>query len=102
MGLLTCSRSSPWNERHGFESEWRQQPIIEIDKEKFLDKVHVKVEINNNAFEGTLTDLERLKVDITGRLKSELGVNPVVHLVEPGSLPENVGKAVRVFDYRGQ
>lgn len=76
--------------------------IIEIYKENFLDKVHVKVEVNKNAFEGTLNDLERLKGDITGRLKSELGVNPVVHLVEPGSLPENTGKAVRVFDYRGQ
>ena len=33
-------------------------------------------------------------------LKTELGVNPRVDLVAPNSLPEQEGKAKRVFDLR--
>jgi phenylacetate-coenzyme A ligase PaaK-like adenylate-forming protein len=34
-------------------------------------------------------------------LRAELGVSPVVKLVEPSSLPVSEGKAKRVYDLRG-
>lgn len=76
--------------------------IIEIKKEKFLDKITVKVEVGSETFAGTLNQLDMLKCKITEELKGELGVNPIVHLVESGSLPETQGKAQRVYDLRGK
>lgn len=74
--------------------------VIEINKEKFLDKITVKVEIDSEHFTGSLNQLEKLKKKISDELKSELGVSPIVQLVEPGSLPEHQGKAQRIFDLR--
>ncbi|HOV14307.1 MAG TPA: phenylacetate--CoA ligase [Spirochaetota bacterium] len=76
--------------------------IIEVNKENFMDKLYIKVEINENTFGGTLVELEKLQKDITEELKNELGVNPIIKLVEAGSLPENEGKAIRVFDMRNK
>ncbi|OHD15981.1 MAG: phenylacetate--CoA ligase [Spirochaetes bacterium GWB1_27_13] len=74
--------------------------IIEVQKENFMDKLYIKVEINNQFFNGTLEELERLQKHIIEELKNEIGVNPIVKLVESGSLPQNEGKAVRVIDHR--
>jgi len=74
--------------------------LIEITKEDFLDKVHVKVEVHEGLFTESFSALEKLQKHITADLKSELGVNPKVHLVEPGSLPVTEGKAKRVYDLR--
>lgn len=76
--------------------------IIEIKKENFMDKVFIKIEINENTFHGTLNEIEILQRKVTEELKSELGINPVVKFVESGSLPESEGKAVRVYDLRNK
>lgn len=76
--------------------------IIEIKKENFMDKVYIKIEINENTFHGTLNEIEILQKKVTEELKSELGINPVVKFVESGSLPESEGKAVRVYDLRNK
>ncbi|HNZ26414.1 MAG TPA: phenylacetate--CoA ligase [Spirochaetota bacterium] len=76
--------------------------IIELKKENFMDKVFVKIEINENTFHGTLNEIEKLQKKITEELKSELGINPVVKFVESGSLPQSEGKAVRVYDLRNK
>ncbi len=73
---------------------------IEVHTRNFMDKVHVKVEINQDAFGGTLSQLEHLQKRTTEALRSELLVTPVVDLVEAGSLPAAQGKAQRVFDLR--
>jgi phenylacetate-CoA ligase len=74
--------------------------IIEIKKENFMDKITVKVEINEGAFQGTINEVEILQKEITDQLKNELGVNPIVKLLEAGSLPQSEGKAIRVVDLR--
>ena len=74
--------------------------LIEIHKENFMDKLSVKVEINEEVFHGTLAELEKLQSNAAAALRAELGVTPNVKLVEPSSLPVSEGKAQRVYDYR--
>lgn len=76
--------------------------IIEVKKDNFMDKLFIKVEVNENSFVGTIVELENLQRQITEDLKNELGINPVVKFVEAGSLPESDGKAIRVFDLRNK
>jgi phenylacetate-CoA ligase len=74
--------------------------IIEVKKENFMDKIYIKVEVNEETFKGTINELEHLQKEINEELKNELGVNPIVKFVESGSLPQSEGKAIRVYDLR--
>jgi phenylacetate-CoA ligase len=74
--------------------------LIEIGSEEYMDKLHVSVELDQDAFQGTLAELETLHARVVEELKSELGVTPAVKLLEAGSLPSSDGKAVRVKDLR--
>ena len=74
--------------------------LIEIRKEAYMDRLEIKVEINEEVFRGTLSELERLQARVVSELRAELGVTPAVKLVEPSSLPVTEGKAKRVYDYR--
>ena len=74
--------------------------IIEIGEKNYMDKLSIKIEINEDAFSGTLEDLERLKCKIESELKSETGVSASVGFVDKGTLPANEGKAKRVYDLR--
>ncbi|MBN2350989.1 MAG: phenylacetate--CoA ligase [Spirochaetales bacterium] len=74
--------------------------LIEIHKEKFMDRLVVKVEAHGALFRGTLKELEHLQCEIEELLKAEILVTPAVKLVEPGTLPRAEGKAKRVVDLR--
>jgi phenylacetate-CoA ligase len=76
--------------------------LIEISKDNYMDRLEVKVEINEEVFHGTLSELERLAARVTAELRAEIGVTPVVRLVEPSSLPVSEGKAQRVVDRRNR
>lgn len=76
--------------------------IIELTKHKYMDKLNVKIEINEDAFGGTLEELDRLKDKIETKLKEEIGVTPNVSFVDRGSLPVTEGKAKRVYDLRNK
>jgi len=76
--------------------------LIEVREEGFMDKLHISVEMEAEAFQGTLSELESLHERAIDELKAELGVTPVVKLLEAGSLPASEGKAVRVVDLRKQ
>jgi phenylacetate-CoA ligase len=76
--------------------------LIEIHEEKYMDKLHVSVELAADAFQGTLSGLEGLQARVLASLRDETGVTPVVKLLEAGSLPTAEGKAVRVKDMRNQ
>ncbi|MDD5455923.1 MAG: phenylacetate--CoA ligase [Candidatus Margulisbacteria bacterium] len=73
---------------------------IEIHKEKFMDRIHVFIEVHESIFKGSLYELEDLRNNIHDALHTECGVTPKVKLVEPGSIPASEGKAQRVFDLR--
>lgn len=73
---------------------------IYVEKDGYLDKLTVKVEIKPDVFHGDIKELEILKERIRGDLKASIVVNPIVELMEPGSLPPWEGKAKRVVDNR--
>lgn len=64
------------------------------------DKMTVKVEIEQDFFDGNIEHLLALKSKITEKLKSEILVTPKVELLETGTLPVSEGKAQRVIDRR--
>ncbi len=74
--------------------------LIEIRKKDYMDKLLLKVEINEQVFQGTLSELEKLKQKIIVELRGELSLTPEVKLVESASLPVSEGKAKRVYDFR--
>ena len=65
-----------------------------------VDVMTVNVEVREEIFTGDIKGLNKLSDTITTELKSELLFTPKVKLVEPGSLPQSEGKAVRVIDKR--
>ncbi len=75
--------------------------LVELTREDFNDVLHVKVEVQEAFFQEGLKSLQRLQRRVTEALKSELLVTPKVELVEPHTLPQSEGKAVRVVDRRG-
>jgi len=74
--------------------------LIEVKTENFMDKLYIKVEVDKEIFEGTLSALTYLQKRITEELKAEITVTPVVQLAEPDTLPVWEGKAKRVQDLR--
>ncbi len=76
--------------------------LIEIHEENYMDKLHISVELESDQFQGTLSHLEALQGRAVAALRDEIGVTPVVRLLEAGNLPATEGKAVRVIDRRTQ
>lgn len=74
--------------------------IIEIRKENYMDKLYIKIELNEKTFHGTLNEIKDIQKKVTEELRVELGIFPLVTFVEKGSLPETEGKAIRVYDLR--
>ena len=63
------------------------------------DEMLVEVELNDLCVDSYI-ELDRMRRDITHRLKDEILVTPKVKLVKKGTLPQSEGKAVRVKDLR--
>jgi phenylacetate-CoA ligase len=76
--------------------------VMVLTKKESLDKMAIRVEIRPEAFTGEASQLQALRERIAHAIRSEVLINPQVELLEPGSLPEMVGKAKRVIDQRGQ
>ena len=74
--------------------------IIILDRADYNEQMTVKVEIKKEFFGGDLQQLETLRRRIVEELKSDILITPRVDLVEPDSLPQGEGKAVRVIDNR--
>jgi phenylacetate-CoA ligase len=74
--------------------------VMVLTKKADLDKMTIRVEIRPDAFTGDPAPLQALRERIVHAVRSEILVNPAVELLEPGSLPEMVGKAKRVIDER--
>ena len=75
---------------------------IDIEKENYMDKLYISVELNKEYFTGDIHQLENIKKTVYEKLKNELGVSSIIKLVESGTLPQNEGKIKRVFDNRSE
>ena len=73
-----------------------------VRKKNFLDTLEVKVELIDSSLLESFGELERLQRRIHDRLKSVLGLETKVTLVEPKSLEQFQGKAKRILDMRNE
>lgn len=74
--------------------------LITLDTINGSDEMIIEVEVKKDWFNGDITRLDKLSRLITGQIRDEVLVKPLVRLVEPGSLPKSEGKAVRVKELR--
>jgi phenylacetate-CoA ligase len=74
--------------------------LIVVDRDGYVDRLTVRVELTPDAFQGELAQLRALQERIAHALREEILVSPRVELVEPGSIPRQEGKAMRVVDER--
>lgn len=72
---------------------------VEILRKNGLDKLNIKLEINNEYFNNK-NYLLNLKEKISKNLKNELGINPIIDFVYTGSIKTNEGKEKKVIDLR--
>ena len=73
---------------------------IRVYKKEYLDKIEVDVELTDASYLESFSKIEALTQDIRGRLRTVLGIDAKVNLVQPSSLPRFEGKAKRVIDER--
>jgi Coenzyme F390 synthetase len=71
-----------------------------VRKKNYMDHLEVKVELTGGELLESYGELEALQKRIHDRLKSVLGLETKVTLVEPKSLERFQGKAKRVLDLR--
>lgn len=75
---------------------------IRVYKQGYLDRIEVDVELIDADVLESFQQLENLTRSIQGRLRTVLGIDAKVNLVEPRSLARFEGKAKRVIDLRGE
>jgi phenylacetate-CoA ligase len=74
--------------------------IVDRSAQTHLDEAELHVEVNPDAFSDETKDMESLRNRIEAVMKSKLGINLKVKLVEPKSIERSTGKAKRVIDKR--
>ena len=71
-----------------------------VRREGFADTLEVKVELISGEVLDRYSELERLQRKIHDKLKSVLGIETKISLVEPKTLERFQGKAKRILDLR--
>lgn len=73
-----------------------------VRRANFKDNLEIKVELINGELLDNFGKLEALQKEIQAKLKSVLGLQTKVTLVEPKSLERFQGKAKRILDLRNE
>ncbi len=73
---------------------------IVVDRQGTLDSFEVWVEVNETIFSDKISRLELIEKRIREEMKSALGIQANVKLVEPKTIARSEGKAKRVVDKR--
>ncbi|MDA3851142.1 MAG: phenylacetate--CoA ligase [Spirochaetaceae bacterium] len=74
---------------------------ILIRKKGTLDEMIIETEVGPNILTDDTRDLYKLKNRICEELRASITIRPQVEFHEPGRLPVQQGKAIRVIDERG-
>jgi len=74
--------------------------LVDRSAQTHLDEAELHVEVSADAFTDETKDMEQLRDRIEAVMKSKLGINMKVKLVEPKSIERSIGKAKRVIDKR--
>lgn len=75
---------------------------IVLTSENYMDSMEVKVELVDGILLEKYSELEKLQKSIKMKLKTVLGVDATVTLVQPKTIERTAGKAKRVIDMRGK
>lgn len=75
---------------------------IVVTREGFMDKLEINVELIDETLLERFAELENLQHNIKDKLRSVLGLDAKVNLVQPKQLERFAGKAKRVVDLRNQ
>ncbi|MDR1894782.1 MAG: phenylacetate--CoA ligase [Spirochaetales bacterium] len=81
------------------ETEPHYQIVVDRGQ-KYLDEIEVWVEVQERFFSDETKNMEKLRQKISSEMKSRLGVNALIKLVEPKTIARSEGKAKRVIDKR--
>ncbi|WMJ23415.1 phenylacetate--CoA ligase [Paludicola sp. MB14-C6] len=73
-----------------------------IRREGFMDTLEVQVELIDSSLLEQYGKLEKLQNDISAKLRTVLGIDSKVSLVEPKSIERFQGKAKRIIDLRNK
>lgn len=74
--------------------------LIEVDRVNNTDTLDVNVELSNEQSKDALFNIANAEKELANAMKTMLGINPKVHLVQPKTITRSEGKAVRVIDKR--
>ena len=74
--------------------------MLVVDRVDNTDTLEVQVEIAEKFFTDEVRGLEKLSNEIHNKLKSAIGLNAKVKLVEPNGLVHSDGKTKHVIDKR--
>ena len=73
---------------------------IIVDRKGVLDTIEVQVEMNDETFSDTISEIAGRERELSDRLKSVLGIAAKATFVSAGSIARSEGKAKRVIDRR--
>ena len=73
-----------------------------VRREGYSDTLEVRVEVADGSLLERFSELERLQNDIKHNLRTVLGLDAKVSLVQPKTIERFQGKAKRVLDLRGE
>ena len=73
---------------------------IIVDRVSNNDTFEVNVEMTPEKFTDKVGEIIAMEKSLANAMKTMLGINPAVHLVQPKSIARSEGKAVRVIDKR--
>ncbi|NLK40249.1 MAG: phenylacetate--CoA ligase [Clostridiales bacterium] len=73
---------------------------IVLDTVNYMDTFVINIELSDGSLLERYSELEGLQQTIRQKLRSTLGLDAKINLVEPKSLQRSAGKAVRVVDNR--
>lgn len=74
--------------------------MLYADRENSSDTLEIQVEMTENMFSDTVSDIEAVRRTIFEKVKSVVGIATKVKLVAPKSIPRFEGKAKHVVDRR--
>lgn len=81
-------------------SEVEPHYVLIVDREGTLDMMTVMVEVQEQFFSDEVKKLQELRMKITRKIESVLGISVNIKLVEPKTIERTAGKAQRVIDNR--
>lgn len=76
--------------------------MLYVRRENFADNLEVQVELSDASLVDRYKDLENLRSSIHAKLKTVLGIDAKVTLVQPKTIERFAGKAKRVVDLRNE